>query len=413
MILKTGQKQPEFAEFVVLIAFIISLVALSIDTMLPALPAIANDLEFGNLNDSHFIISTLFVGMGFGQLIFGPLSDSIGRKPAIIGGILIFAFGSLMAYFAESMTGMMIGRLLQGLGAAGPRIVSVALVRDRFEGRQMARVMSFIMTIFILVPVFAPALGQVILNFSHWRSIFAMFLIMSLSILLWFSIRQPETLAPQNRVRFSFNQIISDTRFILRLPVAVGYTLTTGFLFGAFLGYLSSAQLIFQAQYQLGQLFAVYFGVLAASIGVAALVNAKLVIRFGMRRLSFVAMFAVGLMSAPFLGLVIFYGGHPPLVLLMVYLLTVFFFLGILFGNLNALAMEPLGHIAGLGSAFVGSVSTLISVVFGAMIADAYDGTVIPLISGIAILSTVCLITMYLTERIAGRVEVRIQSETD
>ncbi len=413
MIFKTDQKQPEFAEFVVLIAFIISLVALSIDTMLPALPDMAAELGLDNLNDSHFIISMLFVGMGFGQLIFGPLSDSVGRKPAIIGGIVIFAIGSAMAYFADSMSEMMAARFLQGLGAASPRIVSIALVRDRFQGRQMARVMSFVMTIFILVPVFAPALGQLILNISHWRSIFTMFLVMSLSILIWFGVRQPETLAPQNRIRFSLIQIVRDTKMIVAIPVASGYTLTMGFLFGAFLGYLSSSQQIFQTQYQLGQLFALYFGVLATSIGVAALVNAKLVMRFGMRRLSFISMYAVAFMSTPFLGLVMVYSGHPPLVLLMVYLVTVFFFFGILFGNLNALSMEPLGHIAGLGSALVGSVSTLISVGLGAIIAGAYDGTVIPLVSGMAVLSIVCLITMYLTERKATRIGARFEPETD
>ncbi len=413
MIFKTDQKQPEFAEFVVLIAFIISLVALSIDTMLPALPDMAAELGLDNLNDSHFIISMLFVGMGFGQLIFGPLSDSVGRKPAIIGGIVIFAIGSAMAYFADSMSEMMAARFLQGLGAASPRIVSIALVRDRFQGRQMARVMSFVMTIFILVPVFAPALGQLILNISHWRSIFTMFLVMSLSILIWFGVRQPETLAPQNRIRFSLIQIVRDTKMIVAIPVASGYTLTMGFLFGAFLGYLSSSQQIFQTQYQLGQLFALYFGVLATSIGVAALVNAKLVMRFGMRRLSFISMYAVAFMSTPFLGLVMVYSGHPPLVLLMVYLVTVFFFFGILFGNLNALSMEPLGHIAGLGSALVGSVSTLISVLLGTIIAGAYDGTVIPLVSGIAVLSIVGLIVMYLTERKATRIGARFEPETD
>lgn len=413
MIFKADQKQPEFTEFVVLVAFIISLVALSIDAMLPALPEIAGDLKFDNPNDAHFIISMLFFGMAFGQIIFGPLSDSIGRKPAIIGGILIFAFGSTISYFADSMSEMMIGRLLQGLGAAGPRIVSVALVRDRFEGRQMARVMSFIMTIFILVPVFAPALGQLIIKLGHWRSIFAIFVVMSLSILFWFGLRQPETLAVQNRIRFSFGQIWQDTRLIIAMPVASGYTLTMGFLFGAFLGYLSSAQQIFQTQYQLGQLFAVFFGFLAASIGLAALVNAKLVMRYGMRRLSFIAMTSIALMSMPFLGLVMVYDGHPPLVMLMVYLLIVFFLMGILFGNLNALAMEPLGHIAGLGSALIGSVSTLISVVLGAVVADAYDDTVIPLVSGFAVLSIICLLTMHLTERIAKRIETRFEIQAD
>ncbi len=375
--------------------------------MLPALPEIASDLNFGDPNDSHFIISMLFFGMALGQIFFGPLSDTIGRKPAIIGGIVIFALGSLMSYYSFSMWEMMLGRFLQGLGAAGPRIVSVALVRDCFKGREMARVMSFVMTIFILVPVFAPALGQLIINISHWRSIFAMFLVLSFIILCWFGIRQSETLALNKRIHFSFRQLARDSRYIVLIPVTSGYTLTMGLLFGGFLGYLSSAQQIFQYQYQLGQLFAVYFGVLAVSIGVAALVNAHLVMRLGMRRLSFIAMSVVVLLSAPFLWLVVALNGHPPLMLLMGYLVTVFFFFGILFGNLNALAMEPLGEIAGLGSALVGSLSTLISVVLGAIIANAYDGTVTPLITGFAGLSLLCLISMYFTEKLAKRVFAR------
>ena len=231
MIFKPVTKQPGFTEFVILVAFIISLVALSIDAMLPALPLIADDLNFANPNDGHFIVSMLFVGMGFGQMIFGPMSDATGRKSAIIAGILIFVIGSLISYFANSMDDMMIGRFLQGLGASGPRIVSVALVRDRYEGRQMARVMSFVMTIFILVPVFAPAVGQFILLFSDWRSIFGLFVVMSLSILIWFGFRQPETLVVEKRTRFSFAQMMRDSKAIALIPVATGYTLTMGVSF--------------------------------------------------------------------------------------------------------------------------------------------------------------------------------------
>ncbi len=403
----SGQSQPGFAEFVILIAFIISLVALSINAMLPALPDIASELRFENPNDSQYIISMLFVGMSFGQIIFGPLSDFTGRKPAIIWGILIFIAGSLVSYFSSSMSDMMIGRFLQGLGAAGPRIVSVALVRDRYEGRQMARVMSFVMTVFILVPVFAPAVGQLVLNIGSWRDVFGMFLVISILALLWFSVRQPETLPASQRKRFSAIRMLIDVRQIVVIPAAAGYTLTMGFLFGAFLGYLSSAQQIFQVQYGLGNLFAVYFGVLAASIGVAALINAKLVMRYGMRRLSFIAMFAVAVLSAPFLLLVQYYSGHPPLVVFMLYLLIIFFFFGILFGNLNALAMEPLGHVAGLGAALVGSVSTVIAVVFGVLIAGAYNGSIMPLVTGIAVLSVASLVSMRLAEEFSARLNAQ------
>jgi DHA1 family bicyclomycin/chloramphenicol resistance-like MFS transporter len=341
----------------------------------------------------------LFVGMGFGQIIFGPLSDSIGRKPAINIGFVVFILGCLLSINAQDFGDMMIGRFLQGLGAAGPRIVSIALVRDCYQGRAMARVMSFVMTIFILVPVIAPSIGQLIIVYSDWHSIFILFLLLAVIALVWFHFRQPETLPPEHRIRFSIRQMIRDIKSICSIPVALGYTITMGFIFGAFIGYLSSSQQIFQVQYELGNQFALYFGVLAASIGLASLANAQLVMRFGMRRLSRTAIIIIALLSAPFFLLAQHYQGHPPLPMLMAYLLSVFFFMGILFGNLNALAMEPLGHIAGLGAAVIGSISTLQSVVLGVIVASAYDGTILPLVAGFAVLSIACLITMHWTEK--------------
>lgn len=387
-----------FAEFVILIALIISLVALSIDAMLPALPEIAADLGVERINDSQYVISIFFAGMAFGQLFFGPLSDSIGRRPAILSGLLVFAAGCLLSIVAVDFNQMLLGRFLQGFGASGPRIVSIALVRDQYKGREMARVMSFVMTIFILVPVFAPALGQGILLIADWRFIFAIFLCLILVVGLWFWRRQPETLVREKRIAFSFAQLILDTRGVLRIRAALGYTLTMGFIFGAFIGYLSSSQQIFQQQYQLQELFPLYFGILACSIGLASLSNARLVMRFGMRRLSRIALLSICLLSFPFFLLAQIFDGHPHLNLLMLYLLLLFYCFGILFGNLNALAMEPLGHIAGLGSALVGSISTLISVVFGVIVANAYDNTVLPLVLGFAVLGLAGLLVMRWTE---------------
>ncbi len=399
--------QPGFFEFVVLIALIISLVALSIDAMLPALPEIASDLNFENVNDAQFVISILFLGMGFGQIVFGPLSDTIGRKPAINIGFIIFILGCLLSIFAQDFDDMMIGRFLQGLGAAGPRIVSIALVRDNYEGREMARVMSFVMTIFILVPVIAPSIGQLIIAYSDWHSIFIMFLLLSVIAMIWFSLRQPETLPLERRIRFSTAQTIRHIKDICLMPAVMGYTITMGLIFGAFVGYLSSAQQIFQVQYALGNQFALYFGVLASSIGLATLFNAQLVMRFGMRRLSRTGMIIIVLLSALFFLLAQHYQGHPPLMALMAYLLGVFFCMGILFGNLNALAMEPLGRIAGLGAAVVGSISTLLSVALGVIVASAYDGTVLPLVAGFAVLSIACSVTMHWTEKISPPVAGR------
>jgi DHA1 family bicyclomycin/chloramphenicol resistance-like MFS transporter len=395
----TDDKHPGFVEFVTLIALIISLVALSIDAMLPALPQIAADLAVAQINDSQYVISIFFAGMALGQMLFGPMSDSIGRKRSIMAGFAVFAVGCVMSVMAVDFEAMLLGRFLQGLGASGPRIVSIALVRDKYKGREMARVMSFVMTIFILVPVFAPALGQLILFFADWRFIFGSFLILTLLTSIWFWCRQPETLKPEQRIAFSFSRVASDTLSILRIRTALGYTITMGFVFGAFVGYLSSSQQIFQVQYRLHDLFPLYFGILACSIGCASLVNARLVMRYGMRRLSGVALQVICCLSIPFFVLILSFDGHPPLSILMAYLLIIFFFFGILFGNLNALAMEPLGHIAGLGSAVVGSLSTIISVAFGVVVANSYDQTIYPLVLGFALLGTAALITMRWTER--------------
>ena len=392
-----GKRLPT-GEFVVLVALMISLVAMSIDAMLPALPLIADDLQVARINDSQYVIVVFFAGMAVGQLLFGPLSDSLGRRPAILLGFALFLLGCLLSAMANDFFTMLLGRMLQGIGASGPRIVSVALVRDLFKGREMARIMSFVMTVFILVPVFAPAIGQLVLWLADWRSIFTALLLLALVSLGWFWLRQPETLLPDRRIRFSWGQVLQDSIAILRIRAALGYTLTMGFIFGAFVGYLSSSQQIFQVQYGLQTLFPLYFGILAAAIGCATLVNASLVMRFGMRRLSRLALAAICLLSAPFYLASLYLGGHPPLLALMLYLLAVFFCCGVLFGNLNALAMEPLGHVAGLGSALIGSLSTLVSVLFGVWIADAYDQTVLPLVLGFAVLALAGYLAMLWTE---------------
>ncbi len=388
-----------FVEFVFLVALIISMVALSIDTMLPALPDIVRDFAVRRTNDGQYVITIFFAGMALGQVLFGPLSDDIGRRPAILAGFVVFISGCLISLTADGFGAMLLGRFLQGFGAAGPRIVSIAMVRDLYHGREMARVMSLAMTVFILVPIFAPGLGQLILWFYDWRAIFVLFLALTLVVSAWFWRRQPESLAPQNRISLSPARLLLDTGAVLRNRQALGHTLAMGLVFGAFLGYLSSSQQILQVQYELYDRFPVYFGILACAVGCASLTNARLVMRLGMRRLSAIALAAICVLSMLFFVPAAAADGHPALSLLMLYLLVSFFFFGILFGNLNALAMEPLGHIAGLGSAVVGSLSTLISVGCGMLIANAYDHTVVPLVLGFASLSAAALLVMRWTER--------------
>jgi DHA1 family bicyclomycin/chloramphenicol resistance-like MFS transporter len=388
-------------EFVTLMALMIALVALAIDAMLPALPIIGEELGATHENDSQLIVSLLFLGMALGQLFFGPLSDSIGRKTALSAGLGLFVVGSMISLFAETFTLVLVGRFVQGLGVAGPRSVSLALIRDQYEGRAMARVMSFVMTIFILVPVIAPTLGQAILMVANWRAIFAVLAVMALMLFGWFALRQPETLLPAHRMPFSLQRILLVSREVCTNRIAFGYTLVAGLVSGAFLGFLSSAAQIFQQQYDLGSWFPIYFAVLASAAGVASLMNANLVMRFGMRALIGRAMLSLAVTSVGFLGFAFLYAGSPPLWSTMAYLLAIFFAIGILFGNLNSLAMEPLGHVAGIGSALVGSISTLISVPLGILIGHSYNGTILPLIGGFAVLGALSLLVMRWVESAA------------
>jgi len=376
-----------FIEFVIILSMMMALTALSIDAMLPALPQIGSDLGIANPNDRQLIISLIFLGQAVGQLFFGPLSDKTGRKPAIYAGYALFIFGSLVSVFSLNFPMMLIGRTLQGVGVSAPRAVSLALVRDRYEGRLMARVMSFAMTVFILVPMIAPTMGQGILLFAGWRSIFGGFILFALVTILWFGIRMPETLALENRVPFSLKRILNSFREILTIRPAIGYTLAAGILNGVFLGYLNSSQQIFQEQYALGELFPLFFATISLSLGTASFLNARLVMRYGMNKLVRISLSAVFVLAVIFLGVSIALAGHPPLWSLMAYLMLSFFCTGILFGNINAMAMQPLGHMAGMGAAVVGSLSTLISMLLGMLIGQSYNGTVLPLVIGMTVLS--------------------------
>ena len=385
---------PSYVEFVVLMSMMMSLTALSIDAMLPALPQIGSDLNVQNGNTRQLVISIIFLGLALGQLFFGSLSDKTGRKPAIYAGYALYIAGALISLLAISFPILLLGRFLQGVGVSAPRAVTLALVRDRFEGRAMARVMSFIMTTFILVPMIAPLFVLPILLYSGWRAIFGSFILLAIITLVWFALRLPETLAPENRAPFSLGRIISATREILKTRASLGYTVSAGLISGAFIGYLNSSQQIFQEQFALGELFPLFFAVIALSIGVASLLNTRLVIRFGMRFLvswSLIMIFALSLIA---LLIALLTAGQPPLWLFMTYLMLAFFCVGILFGNQNSLAMEPLGSMAGIGAAIVGSLSTLISMPLGTIIGQSYNGTILPLIVGMAVLAGIAILVV-------------------
>ena len=387
------------AEFITLMALTFSLIAMSIDGMLAALGDIAADLSAGNPNDRQLVLTAFFAGLTFGQFIYGPISDSTGRKPAMYAGIGCFIAGGLICASSTDFPMMIFGRILQGFGAAGPRIVGMAMVRDIYGGRAMARIMSFVMAVLILVPVMAPSIGQLILLVADWRMIFLSLAIVGTLDFLWLGTRQPETLMRADRVPLSIVRIMRSTSEAITHRTTLGYTLATGFIFGAVISYLGTSQQIFQEQYGTGKLFGLYFGVLAAGIGLAAVVNARLVMHFGMRNLSKWALRTSCLLSLSFLLIAWLHGGHPPLWTFMSYMTVLFFCNGLQFSNYSALAMEPMGHIAGVAAAVVGSLSNLVAVSTGTPIGQSYDGTVIPLVAGFAGLGVAALLAVEWAER--------------
>lgn len=394
-----------FKEFVALLAMMISLVAFSTDAMLPALDVIGKELGVKNGNLNQMIISMIFLGLGLGQPLFGPLSDSVGRRWPIIGGFMIFSIGTLLTIFAANFTILLVGRFLQGFGASAPRTVSLSLVRDQFEGRHMAQVMSIVMSVFILVPIVAPSIGQVVLMLFGWRGIFALILAFILLVTFWFATRQPETLPREKRTHFTMKWLTKAGKEIFMNPLALGYTVIQGLVGAAFLAYLMLAQPILQNQYGTGDKFPVYFSILALFIGGASLMNSKIVLKFSMKVLVLTGLVTVISVSAVFSVVSWHYHGHPPFFLLMVYLAIILFSQGIMFGNLNAMAMEPLGHIAGIGAAVVGSLSTMIQFFLGSAIGQSYNNSVFPLVAGFGGAAVISFIFMNLIEYRSGRVK--------
>lgn len=388
-----------FAEFVILLAFMVSIVAMSTDIILPGLADIGRDLKVADINHTQLVVTTLFAGFAVGQLLVGPLSDSYGRKPVIYGSYVVFILGCAMSLSAQNMTVMLVGRLLQGVGAAGPRVVSQSLIRDCYEGRAMARIMSVIMSVFILVPALAPSIGQAIITLGGWRATFTFLLIQAVVSFIWFALRQPETLPVSARRIFSLSNITGGIIEALSNKTVLGYTLAAGLIFGAFLGYLSTARQIFQQAYHTGASFPLYFAIAALAIGSASFFNSLLVMRLGMRSLILSAIITCAIAATAFLIPTYMMNGLPPFHLFMFWLLITFFCMGLLFGNLNAIAMEPLGHMAGLGAAIIGSVSTLMSLPLGWFIGYCFNGGITSLVAGFAALATASLFVVVLTEK--------------
>lgn len=386
-----------FAEFVALIAALMALNALAIDVMLPALPDIAKGLHLTDANEAQTVLTAYLLGFGAAQLLFGPLSDRFGRRPIMLFGLTLYVIASLASVLAMSFEALLITRLIQGIGCAAPRVIAISIVRDCYGGRQMARVMSLAMMVFILVPVIGPSIGQLVIMFAPWRWIFGLLMFGGVAILLWSSLRMPETLAVAKRKPLSVSGVTASYREALTNRMALGYMLGMTLLFGGMFGFLSSAQQIFAGTYGLGAAFPVVFAMVAIAVSVSSFLNSHLVEKYGMRRLSHIAL--VALIAVFAVHSAVAYAGVDTIYSFVILMAAALFPFGIILANFNALAMEPLGHIAGTASAAIGFVSTTGGALIGYVIGQAFDGTILPLIVGFGLTGVIALLIVLVTEK--------------
>lgn len=386
-----------FAEFIALGAMLMALTALSIDIMLPALPQIASEYRIGSENDRQMVVFGYLIGSGPGQILFGPLSDRWGRRPVMLIGLGIYLAASAMALFAPSFGWLLAARALQGFGAAAPRTVMIASVRDLFKGAQMARVMSLIMTVFLIVPVIAPAIGQALISVSHWKAPFYFLFGFGVVAFIWASRRLPETWTPPP----AGTPRIGLGRAFVRVVTTrqtLTYLLASGFMLGCLMSYIASSQQIFVDIYGLGSWFPLAFAGTAAAMILANFVNARIVLRFGPRRVAHTAVLAFMMVAVTFY-VVTRMVGQPPVIVSWGFLAALLGLFGLTVQNFNALGMEPQGEIAGMASSIFGTYTTLAGALFGWLVGRAFDGTVAPIAAGFAILAALTILTVLVGER--------------
>jgi len=387
------QTLPSRTEFTVLIAMLFATVALSIDAMLPALPEIAATMSPGAPNRAQLVVTSFVLGMGIGTLFAGPLSDRFGRRRVLLAGGALYALAALACWAAPSLEMLLIARVVQGIGAAGPRTVTLAIVRDLYAGREMAKIVSVAMSIFSLVPAVAPLMGQAVMGFGPWQGIFIAFLGFSALTMGWFALRQPETLPPERRKPLQAAALWSATREVLALPVVRLSILVQALVSGMLFGVLSSMQGIFDLRFDRAESFPLWFALIAVVSMSGSILNARVVVRLGMRRvlnLTFAAQIIVtgGLLALNLSGLLpeaLAFPAH------LLWTICIFAMMGLTLGNLNAMAMEPLGHVAGLAASLISSLGTIGSVILAVPLGLLFDGTALPLMAGVLGYAILCL----------------------
>lgn len=394
------------AEFIALMAMMFATIAFSIDAMLPALPDIAAQLTPDAPTLAPLILTSFVLGMGIGTFFAGPLSDAFGRRKMMFCGAGLYIAASIVAWVSQTLEVMLAARVIQGIGAAGPRVVCIAIIRDLFSGREMARILSIVMVIFTIIPALAPAMGVVVIHFAGWRSIFLSFVAFSLISALWLGMRLPETLPEEKRRPLKLPLIIDAVRQMFAHPVVrisiIVQTLAMAILFSL----LVLIQPIYQFVFDRLETFPFWFGGIALASALSSFLNAILVVRLGMRRLITIALGMQILLSGV---LLLFSGqiGTEAFVIFAFWQGFVFFQAGLTIGNLNAIAMEPMGHIAGMAASVIGAVSTVLAAAIASPVGLLFDGTIRPLVATILILAGLAFCLMIHM----GRIEARNQTK--
>ena len=386
-----------FPEFVIVIASIMALNPLAMDMMLPALPNIAAAFHIASVNRPQMVLSIFLVGFGVGQFVMGPLSDRFGRRPILLGGMVVYCAASLLAIAAPSFETLLLARALQGVATSATRVIATSIVRDCYAGRRMASVMSLTMMIFIAVPVVSPAFGQAVLLMAQWRGIFIVLMLYGVVTLVWSAMRMPETLAVANRRSLAVRDILDAFRQTITNRQTLGYAVVAGSVLGSLFAFVFISQQVFTGIYGLGLYFPLAFSGVAIGTAIAGFVNSRFVGRLGMRVMShgallgFVAIATIMLVTAKLQML--------PLPLFMLLSVSMMFAFGLMISNFTALAMEPQGHIAGTAASLYGSITTLLGISVGASIGQGFDGTLVPFATGFLLCTLAALAVVLVVEK--------------
>ncbi len=390
-----NNRKLSYGELIVLLALMTSLGALTIDLQLPAMPLILQSFGLTDANQQQWMITAYMFGFAGAQIFYGPISDSFGRKPVLVFGLSVYVLASVACLMADSYWQFLLARGMQGIGAAAARIMVNAITRDFFQGNEMAKVTSLVMLIFIMVPVFAPVLGSGLLLLGEWHLILWVYVCFGLLVMLWSLIRLPESLAAKNKKPLRLKQIKVAFKQVISEPLSMTFAVISGVIFAGFMAYLNAAEQIYSQIYDAKQQFPYLFGGIALFFGLAAFINAKIVMRFGAMKVTYYGMLVLLLANIVSFSLVMVFAGIPPLWLFVLMMASINVCIGLAYGNLMAIAMLPLGHIAGMAASVIGTISTILAASIGIFISQQLEQTLTPIMLGFFITSLVAFTLVY------------------